>query len=118
MTKLNIIMYRKLFAQAEEAREQGLIKLADSIVDAIGLEPEEELKEYSYGQFQDDVHKDLWKLATRIMTYYDIESADVSKIDGAILAWASKVTDDLESILDIDSSLNGALDPIVPGEDK
>ena len=118
MTKLNTTIYRKLFAQAEEAREQGLIKLANGIIDAIGPEPEEDVKEYSYGEFQDDVHKDLWRLATRLMVYYDVESADVSKIDKVILSWASKITDDLESSLAIDSSLKGPLDPAVPGEDK
>lgn len=118
MTKLNSTIYRKLMAQAEEAKEQGLVKLANSIIDAIGEAPEEELTEYSYGQFQDDVHKDLWKLATRLMVYYDVESADASKIDKTLLSWASKITDDLEASLEINPSLIGPLDPKVPGEDK
>ena len=68
--KLNETIYRKLIAQAEEAREQGLTKLADSIFEAIGSEEEPMPIEYSYTKLQDDIHLDLWKLATRIALYY------------------------------------------------
>ena len=47
VTKLNSTIYNKLFAQAEEAKEQGLVKLADHIMDAIEKQPEVEVPEYS-----------------------------------------------------------------------
>jgi hypothetical protein len=117
MNKLNIIMYRKLLAQAEEAKEQGLIKLGDNIIDIIGPEPTDDREEYSYGQLQNDIHKDLWKLATRLMIYYDLNSADISEIDKTIMSWASKITDDLEKTLSVDASF-GPLESLLPGEDK
>jgi hypothetical protein len=118
MNKLNIIMYNKLLAQAKEAKEQGLVKLSNNIMDVIGVLPEEERQEYSYGQLQQDIHKDLWKLASRLMIYYDLESADILKIDKTILSWASKITDDLEKTLLVDPSSIGPLEPKLPGEDK
>lgn len=118
MTKFNPVIYRKLVAQAEEAREQGMIKLADSIMNAIGSEPTDEVSVYSHSQLKNDIHYDMWKLASRLMVYYDLESVDAEKLDTAILSWASKITDDLENTLGVDSVVKGPLEPIVPGEDK
>lgn len=116
MSKLNITIYRKLALQAEEAKEQGLTKLAEDIMYVIGSEPKEELKEYSYGEFQDDIHRDLWRVATRLVTYYGLESVDVSKVNKTILSLATELTNELELTLDVDTSLSGALDPKVPGQ--
>jgi hypothetical protein len=116
MTKLNPIIYRKLMAQAEEAKEQGLTKLANSIAEAIAEEPEEQLKEYSYAQLQDDVHKQLWKAATLMMKYYDLDSTDVQKLDKNITVWASEMLDEMEQTLGVDSMIKGPLEPKLPGE--
>jgi hypothetical protein len=115
---MNPVIYRKLVAQAEEAKEQGMTKLAEGIMEAIGSEPTEELQEYSYAQLQDDVHRDMWKLATHVMKYYNLEYADVEKLDKTILVWASKVVADVETTLGVDSVVIGPLEPKVPGEDK
>jgi len=118
MKKLNIVIYNKLLAQAEEAKAQGLTKLASGILEAIGSHPNEEESEYSYKQLQDDVHRDLWKVASRLLHYYDVQSLDAEKIDAEILVWASKLVDGLEETIGVDEVLVGALEPKVPGQDK
>lgn len=116
--KMNKTIYNKLLLQAEEAKEQGMTKLAGSILDAIGPCPADESEEYSYAKLQEDIHKDMWKIATRLMAYYDVESANVEKIDQTIASWASNMIDDLEITLDVDSVVKGPTEPKVPGEDK
>ena len=116
--KLNVTIYNKLLAQAEEAKEQGMIKLADGILEAIGSFPAEEIQEYTYTQLNDDIHRDMWKIASKLMVYYDVTSADAEKVDQTIVSWASKLVFDLETTLGVDSVVKGPLEPPVPGEDK
>lgn len=115
---MNSVIYRKLVAQAEEAKEQGMTKLANGIMEAIGPEPVEEPQEYSYAQLHDDTHKEMWKVAAHLMRYYNLEYADVEKLDKSILVWASRVISDMEDTLEVDSVVVGPLEPRVPGEDK
>jgi hypothetical protein len=116
--KLNLTIYRKLMAQAEEAQGQGLTKLASSIRQAISDDNDSGDEQYSYAQLNDEIHRDLWKLAKRIMMYYDVEDVEVEKLDKTILSWAVKMTDDLEVTLGVDTIVKGPLEPKLPGEDK
>lgn len=118
MKKLNEVIYKKLFLQAEEAKEQGMVKLANSIFEAIGSHPNDELVQYSAGELRDDINKDLWKVAARLIHYYDVESADVEKINTAITALASKLTNDLEIALNVENVVVGPLEPKLFGENK
>lgn len=117
MKKINSVIYNKLFAQAEEAKSQGLTALASGILEAIGPYPNEENSNYSYAQLQEDIHRDIWKMATRLMHYYDVQSLDAEKLDQEILVLASKIVDDLEGTLGVDSIVLGPLEPKVFGED-
>jgi len=115
--KINPTIYKKLLAQAEEAKAQGFTKLADGIVNAIGSYPIEELEEYTYAQLQDDLHRDLWKVATRLMYYYDLQSIDALKLEQTLASWASNMLDDLEITLNVDGVVAGATEPKVPGQE-
>lgn len=116
MKKLNVTVYNKLLLQAQEAREQGMIRLADAIEDAIGNEPAFEKMEYSYGQMNEDIHKDLWKLATKLMIYYDLDSIPVELLDRSIISWAAILTDDIEKTLEVSDVVKGPLESKLPGE--
>lgn len=116
MTKLNVVVYNKLFLQGEEAKEQGLIKLAHNIFTAIGPMPEDEGVEYSSAQLHENVQQDLWKIATHVLKYHDVQSVDAAKIDETIHILAEKFIDELENVLDVDLSLISPLEPRVPGE--
>jgi hypothetical protein len=118
MKKLNSVIYNKLLAQAEEAKSQGLTKLASGILEAIGPYPNDESSQYSYSELQDDINRDMWKMATRLMHYYDVESVDAEKLNEAMVVWASKMLEELEVAMNVDSVVVGPLEPKVPGEDK
>lgn len=118
MKKINSVIYNKLLAQAQEAKTQKLTSLASGILEAIGPYPNEEECEYTYAQLQEDIHKDMWKMATRLMHYYDVQSLDAEKLDQEIVTWSSKMVDGLEETLGVDSVVVGPLEPKVPGQDK
>lgn len=117
MKKLNEVVYKKLYAQAEEAKEQGKVKLANDIFEAIGPFANDETSDYTYNQLQEDVHRDLWKAATRLLHYYDVDSVDAEKINAEITHWASKLVDGLETTLQVDGVVGGPFEPKVPGQE-
>lgn len=117
MKKLNEVVYKKLYAQAEEAKEQGKVKLASDIFEAIGPFANDEVSEYTYSQLREDVQRDLWKVATRLLHYYDVDSVDAEKVNAEIVHWASKLVDGLETTLQVDDVLSGPFEPKVPGQD-
>lgn len=114
--KINSTIYKKLFAQAQEARDQGLTALADNILGVIGSYPDEDKQEYSYAQMKNDIHQDMWKIATRLMYYYDLESTDAIKLDQDLAVWSSQVIDNLEATLQVSSIVKGPMEPKLPGE--
>jgi hypothetical protein len=118
MNKLNTTIYRKLLICAEEAKEQGMVKLAENIKEAIGPEPATELEVYSYAQVEKDVHSELWKAAMHLARYWNVEAIDVMKLDNSILVWASELIDEVENSLGVDVASKSSLEPKVPGQDK
>jgi hypothetical protein len=115
MTKLNSIIYKKLCAQAEEAKENGMTKLASNVMESIkegGAQP----YEYSYDQLKDDVQKSLWKAAVQVMKYYNVDHADVKLLDKGISIFASKLIEELEEDLGADKIMVGPNEPKVFGE--
>jgi hypothetical protein len=118
MTKLNSVIYNKLLLQAEEAEYQGMTKLASNISNAIGDSFEDEVSTYSYRELTDDVQKELWKVACKIIKYYGIESVDAEKTNELITVLADKLTDELEVSFGVDNVVRGPLETNVPGENK
>ena len=116
--KINPVIYKKLLAQAEEAKDQGLVSLADSILGAIGPFPDDEKSEYSYAQMEEDIHRDMWKMATRLAYYYDIKSIDAVKLNDNLVTWCSEIIDNLEKTLNVNSVVKGPLEPKLPGENE
>lgn len=116
MIKLNTILRDKLLLQAEEANEQGMTKLGNTVLEIVGTESSENIEKYSYSQMTDDVHRDLWKVATRLMKYYDVQSLDIEKLDKIIASWSNKVVQDLELSLDVDEMVKSTTEPKLPGE--
>lgn len=113
MRKINTVLYNKLLLQAEEAKEQGLVKLAKAITDSIDYT--ENKKEYSYKQLKEDVHNDIWKLATNILSYYDIESIDSVKLDNILTSYAQRIINEVEDSLGLENVI-GPNEPKLPGE--
>ena len=117
MIKLNNILYNKMQLQAEEAKEQGLTKLADSVEYAINDMPITRQKlEYSFEEMNQKIHKDLWKIATTLISYYNLDSVDIDKIDKTLVSWSEKLVDDLEKTLQITDNIKSPLEYKLPGE--
>jgi hypothetical protein len=118
MKKVNPIIYERLLIQAKEAKDQGLIKLAEGVLNAIGPLPEDEVVSYDISSLNEDVYEGMWKLATHVFKYHDITSANVEKIHETIEALANKFIEDLETSVGVSNSAVGPLEPELPGESK
>jgi hypothetical protein len=114
--KINAVVYHKLVAQANEAKEQGKEQLAEGILGAVGAYPAETPEEYSYGQLQQDIYQDMWKMATRVLRYYDLKSVNAEKLDDMLVVLASDVVDAVEENLAVSGVIKSALEPKIPGE--
>jgi hypothetical protein len=116
MKKLNNVLFAKLQLQAEEAEEQGMIKLASNIKEA--LSSDEEVNTYSFEELKEDLETDLWKAASNVLKYYDLETVDAEKLDYCVKSLAQNfITKLLVHGFEVKSAF-GPLEPKVPGEQK
>jgi len=114
MKKIGEVLYNKMVLQAEEAHEQGLTDLGDVVLETIGNEVKVEGQTYSYAELQEDIYKDLWKIAARVMAYHDIESVDVSKMHDEILYSQANLMNELELAIEVEGI--GPHEPKLIGE--
>ena len=112
MKKLNKIIYQKLLLQAEEAKEQGMTKLASGVLGVLGPVPEDEKIAYNFETLQIDVYEGLWKLAACVVKYHDLESADVEKINIVLENLAEQLIKEVETAVNVENEQIG------PREDK
>ena len=115
MKKINKTAYNKLCIQAEEAKNLNMIKLANNIYSAIGALPDEEKLTYSSEELQNDIHKEMWKLATNILHYYDLKSVDAQKLDSTLNVIATYFIEEIKNSLNVDNDI-GIREPELPGE--
>lgn len=116
MKKLNKIIYNKLLLQAQEAKDNGFKKLANNIFETIGSVPEDEDVKYSYSELKSDIEIGLWKIASNIMKYYDLDSIDAQKLDSTIEVLAENFVEEIEKTLDIEPTTIGPLEDKVLGQ--
>lgn len=116
MKQLNETIYNKLLVSAEEARDQGMQKLASGVLGALTDNPELNKEKYSSGQLETDVYEGLWKLATNVVKYHEIESADIEKINEVIETLAGKFVEQIERSVGIEPGTMGKAEPPVWGE--
>lgn len=112
MKHLKTSVYNRLLAQAEEAKERGMHKLASAILSSVGPLPEDEKVEYSYAQLEEDVYNGMWKLANHVIKYHNVDMVDAEKVHEILESLASRMMDELEEEIAEPSPL----EPKVPGE--
>lgn len=96
---MKTVIYNKLLLQAEEAKEQGLHKLASGILKAIESFPEDIDVSYEKDELAKDVYESLWQLVNNIIEHHDVESVDAQKLDSVIEDFASEFIQQVESVL-------------------
>jgi hypothetical protein len=116
MTHIDKHLHRQLAASAQEAKEQGLTKLAHNIQAAIEEEPEKPITSYSYAEMERDIQQQLWKAAAHLATYWKVGMLDIKKLDRAISVCAGDLIEEMEKVLDVDVSGQSTLEPKVPGQ--
>jgi len=116
MKKVNQVLYHKLLLQAEEGRDQGLHKLASGIFEAIGPLPEDEKVSYSHKELEQDIYSELWKVASLILKYYDVESVDAQKMHERLESLTKKALNEVCTVIDKNKEEFGPLEPEVLGQ--
>lgn len=116
MKKLNAVVYHKLLLQAEEAKYQGLNKLASGVLQALGPIPEDEQVNYNLEALQEDIYHGLWKLAGCLIKYHDLKSVDVERVHQILESLADKVVKDVKTSLNVENESVGKLEDKVLGE--
>lgn len=117
MNKLNNETYSRLVAQAEEAKELQLTKLAEDVLSAVGSVPrdEEENFTYSYEDLRDNIQRTLWKSAMEIVAYHDAKKADIQKMETTIKGLAEQVLSNVELAIGMSGKI-GSNEPKLPGQ--
>lgn len=118
MKKLNEIVYNKLLLQAKEAQERDMDKLASGILNSLTPIPEDENINYNFIQLKEDIYQGLWKLATCVIKYHDVNSVNAEKVNDTIESLAYKMINEIEQSLDVDNASIGPLESKLPGEIK
>ncbi len=112
---MNKIINDRLKLQAEQAERQGMIKLAKAVNEIVVASLDK--KEYSYSEMNDEIHKDLWKIASKLITYYDLNNIDIEKMNSSLVSWAETIIDDIERTLEVDNVVKGPLEVKLFGEE-
>ena len=114
-------LWNRLCAQAQEAKEQGLTKIATNLENQLteignnGKIRDEKTKfSYSNESFEHDVHQALWSIAIRAADFYQ-KSFDSKKIQTIIEKTATDLISDLR--IEISPDGVGANEPSIPGEE-
>ncbi len=111
--KINKKLYDRLVLQAEEAEKLGMNKIASNVLETAEPFLENESIEYSYADLENDISKDIWKMATRLFNYYQINNIDIKEFNKIVEASAETLLDELEDALDVKEQLIGATEPKV-----
>jgi len=105
----------KIVLQAQEANDQGMEKLAKNAMAAAKVTATE-IDTYAFDDLKEDIKRDLWKAAAKVMIYHDIDSVDIVKVDAAIESVLDKCIAEIERSLNKKTSDIGVLEPKVPGQ--
>lgn len=117
MIKLNKMVYERLLAQAQEAKELNLDYLGDSLLSVIGPVPrdgDEEIQ-ISRADLEKEIYKNIWKIALDLISFHDLKAPDIQKLGDNINDISNNLISNLENSLNVEGK-PGVLEPKLPGE--
>lgn len=116
MRKIKESVYQRIIAQVDELQDRGFDKVAQNIEQAVNEDVTfDDGESYSFDQLNQEVNADLWKAATRFIRYYNLDHADVERVQKALLSVASTLTAEMEYALKVDDKTE-TLEPKLPGQ--
>jgi len=115
MKKLNKTAYTRLKAQADEAKEIGLTKLANGINNSLADGPREEDTYVTEKELHTEIYNHLWNITASVIDYYDLQKVDATKIDTIINSLTKTAFEDIKSALNVKEIVSPREMPL-PGE--
>lgn len=117
MRSINNILRDRLYSEAEEADNSGLVKIAENItkqLEDVSVRSNDSAYSYENEDFQQDVQDLLWKVILRASDFYD-KHLDSEKSQDIVDFYADKIVKNFLSSAGIDHGV-GAYESRTPGE--
>jgi hypothetical protein len=115
MKKLNKEIYNKLLLEVAEAKDQGLVKLANGVAQSLPSEVRNEGEVVSEDKLETEVYNYFWNIAMSVVDYHDLKQLDTLQLNSHIEKMASQTINDLRKILQVQEVV-GPNEPGLPGE--
>jgi hypothetical protein len=108
----------RLIAEAEEAKIQGLTKIAETLPQIKDLPVRENTDSYTYSNddLQNDVKASIWNIVVRTADFHNCY-IDMQKASQIVDFYANDILADLRKVANIEHGI-GAYEPNIPGEAK
>lgn len=119
MRTITETLHKRLVAQSEEAKIQGLTKTASHIDEKIAttkVRKNESIYVYSNEDFQKDVESALWDAVLRVADFHNT-TFDANEVQNIIDKYSQELVSDLRVLANVEHGV-GAFEPTIPGETK
>lgn len=117
MKKLGEIVVKRLEAQSDEAKELGMLKLAQSI-DGIVINNnyQLDLSNFSEEKLQDEIYNAMWRTAATLISFHDVQNPDAIEIEKVANYLTKYILAEMRTSLQVKPI--GPYEPSLPGEIK
>lgn len=115
--KKNLSM--RLEAQAKEAEDLGIIKVAEALKKQCKkqkIRKDSDFYSYTFKELRADVEEAVWDAIVRVADYYD-SPVDAQSVQETVETWADNIINESRIKAGINHGV-GAHEPVVPGEER
>lgn len=119
MRTITETLHKRLVAQSEEAKIQGLTKVASHIDEKVAeakVRKDDAIYVYSDEEFKKDVEKALWDAALRVADFHNT-TFDASEVQNIVDKYSEELISDLRVLANVEHGV-GVFEPTIPGEMK
>lgn len=118
MKTINSIHFETLVAEASEADELGLTKIAENItrqIENVDVRDISEKYSYNTNEFKQDIQDSLWSIVIRTADFHKAK-LDSKKAQDIVDYYSAKIVDELRKTANIKNV--GAYESLLPGEKR
>lgn len=98
MKKISQQLRDRMILQAQEAKEQGLTKLAEAAFVGVMMPGfGNETNSFNYDELTEVVQHSLWRAATQVAVYHDVFNVDIQKLEPIIKDAADRLIAEIKA---------------------
>lgn len=116
MKKMNQHLRERLILQAEEAKHIGLVKLGETVQDAVlHAQVVTDTGIFNHDELVESVKGSLWRAACKIAIYHDLPTIDIQKMETLIVVATNDFMHHIECSYDVENKI-GPFEEVVMGQ--